>query len=352
MLLSLIIHTASCDNFLACHGLDSYFLALTDSLRFQTLQEIELIFVDAYHEENKARFAAISMLMPYQIKHVPVHPGHRYWMDKGFCFISAAKNTGILHADGQLCVSCDDAEFFPPTLLEHYLNHYQLSGGEVLMHALHKRLRSVQQSQGLLTQPITGDEYVNDHRWAQLVGTGLRHRYGTLLFAGTSFGLEDALRLNGFNERMDGCKGLEDCDFGNRLAMLGRSFQLKQDGFLYILDHPSYSEQPHAGWEPTLDGQTAQMPASVRRPIDNFSAVENYGMYCCATELLDFVANHNPITPQHLAIIQRETLKYRSFDPLSPENKDKLDLWLGTPTFDLRKERAELRASPEWKWSK
>ena len=64
---------------------------------------------------------------------------------------------------------------------------------------------------------------------------------GTWTYAGTSFSLEDALIMNGFNEKMDGCKSLEDCEFGSRLQMLERSFVSDKEGIVYIVDHPSYS---------------------------------------------------------------------------------------------------------------
>jgi hypothetical protein len=350
---SFIVHTASSDDFLSVQGLPSYFLALTDNLRFQTLQDFELVYVDTYHEENKSRFGEIASLLPYPVKHVPLHPNHRYWFDKGYCYISAAKNTGILYADGQLCISCDDAEFFPDHLLELYWHYYVRTEGRMLMHALHRRMRSVSQCQGLLDNPVHSDTlYTNDHRWKSVVRT-YEHPHGSLLFAGTSFALEDALRINGYNERMDGCKSLEDCDFGTRMGLLGRTFVMDDEGFLFILDHPNYADVD-CGWhkEPgaTFDGQETSLPSKPRRKIDNFIAVENYGMLMCATELMDMVANKGEMTPEHMRIIQRETIKYRQFDPLAPENAEKLAVWQGTPTFDLRQERADLRASADWRW--
>jgi hypothetical protein len=51
-----------------------------------------------------------------------------------------------------------------------------------------------------------------------------------------------------------------------------------------------------------------------------------------------------------MKIIQRETIKYRHFDPLSSDNKEKLDIWINTPTFNLKNERKQLRESGDWKW--
>lgn len=342
---SLMIHTASADSFLAEQGIPSYFGALVRCLQHQAFTNFELVYVDTYHEENRERFTDLANVTPFQIKHVAVHPEHRYWYDQGYCYISAAKNTGILYADGELLISCDDAEFFPAQFLEAYWRHYQAGR---YMHALHKRYRSMSVQDGQVVMPLAGDCYINDHRWHRVaVQNPLIHRYGTLCFAGTSFSLGDALMLNGFNERMDGCKSLEDCDFGNRLKWLGRSFALDQAGWAAILDHPSYSEGALTSGP---DGQLTPQTTVLRRKIESFIAVENHGMLRCAVELSDCVANKQPVTPQHLAIIQADTIKYRHFDPLTPEHADKLAIWLATPTFDLRQQREALRHSSDWIW--
>ena len=155
------------------------------------------------------------------------------------------------------------------------------------------------------------------------------------------------MQLNGFNERMDGCKSLEDCDFGCRLRWLGRSFALDTHGWLAIVDHPNYSDIPTT----IADGQQTPMQAPTRKKIENFIAVENHGMLRCGIEIPDPIANKQPLTPAHMSIIQRETIKYRQFDPLAPENADKLAVWLKTPMFDLRAQRTELRNSSDWIWS-
>ncbi len=116
---------------------------------------------------------------------------------------------------------------------------------------------------------------------------------------------------------MDGNKSLEDCEFGMRMARIGCRFILDKEGFVYILDHTSYTDQ-------------------TKNPIQNFIAVENFGMLRCGVELHENIANRparEALTPLHLEIIQRETLKYRKFDPIgTPE----FEVWKQTPSFDLR----------------
>jgi len=348
--ISFIIHTASCDNFLENQGISSYFLAVVENLKRQTLKEFEFIYVDTFYEDNKEKFGSIIPRLPFIVKHVPIHENHRYWYDKGYVYISAAKNTGILYADGELVISCDDAEFFPDDLLQIYWNHYK--SGHCML-GMHKRMKNIKASNGMIDFPISGEIYINDHRLKNLSQDVYKHRNGSWAFAGTSFGLKDALILNGYNEKMDGCKSLEDCDFGDRLIQLGVNFVLDKNGFFYILDHTSYTEyKEKTNWEVGEDcqNQNCQDVTKMKKKIDNLIAIENYGMLLCGRELYEMRANSNPIADKHLEIIRRETLKYRKFDILDESNREKLNIWLGTPNFDLKQEREQLRKSKEWRW--
>lgn len=323
------IHTASCDDFLQCQGINSYFESLINNLSCQTFKNFELVYIDTYYEDNKEKFSKITS--SFVVKHVPIHKNHRYWYDLGNTYISAAKNTGILYADGELVITFDDGEFFPENLLATYWNYYK---NGCLMHAYHKRMKSIDVTDGIVKTPITGDVYINDSR--NFSGDCQTHTNGTWTYAGTSFALEDALTLNGFNEKLDGYKSLEDCDFGIRLTMINRKFVIdKKDGFLYILDHPSYIDRENK-----------------KKKISEFVAIENYGMLCCSRELFEFEANKYPITQRHLDIIKRETMKFRQFDPTSEQDNriQNLNTWMNVPLFNLRQERQELRNSTDWKW--
>lgn len=333
--ISLMIHTASPDHFLERqYGIQSYFEALTACLSRQTFQSFELVFVDACYERNRDRFHARAAAMPFQIKHVPIHHNHRYWFDRGNYFISAAKNTGVIYADGQLAVSCDDAELFPERFLERYWANFQRGR---YMCALHVRLRSLIVRDGLPIWPLEGEAYSNDHRIDKIQGQIMPHPPGALwTFAGTSFSVADAVRVNGFNERMDGCKGLEDCDFGRRLSMLGRTFVADRHGFLLILDHAHYADV------------LRELPES--RKMAYHCAIENFGLLRCADAFGEIVANKGPITYGHIEIIREETIKHRHFDPLAPEHREAFEIWRNTPTFDLAHDRVQARTSSDWRW--
>jgi hypothetical protein len=196
-----------------------------------------LVYVDYYHESNRHNFAELSTNIPFRIKHVPVHENHRYWLEQGLTFIAGAKNTAIIHAEGKLLVTFDDAELFPPHLLQTLWDHY-INKRYVLV--LHKRVKSLKTTNGLPDIPIAGSIYQTDHRWKNL-----KHPIpcpANWAYAGTTFSLKDALEVNGFNERMDGYKSLEDCEFGVRVSNLKRTFVVDPKAYLYIVDHQSYSD--------------------------------------------------------------------------------------------------------------
>lgn len=342
-----MIHTASSDNFLQNQGIPSYFEAVCDCLNRQSFRAFEFIYIDTFYEDNQENFAKIISTLPFQVKHVPIHPGHRYWYDLNHIYISAAKNTGILYADGGLIVTCDDGEFFPEDFLLRYWQNYN---NGYLTHSYHKRMTNIKTENGKPIYPIDGDIYINDHRAKHVENQQTYpHKHGTWAFAGSSFTLVQALQLNGFNEKMDGCKSLEDCDFGTRLGMVGAKFILDKEAYLYIVDHQSYSE---AAVTIGPDGQqTMPLCSPVKQKnITNLIAIENYGICRCSVELLDVRANCGQLTDKHFEIIKRETLRYRGFDPLAEDNKANLDIWLKTPNFDLKKERQILRESADWKW--
>jgi hypothetical protein len=339
--ITVTVRCASRDSFLSSQGLPSYFAAVLACLDRQTFTDFEVVWVDLHHKQNCDAFAAMAMT-DYLVKHVDVHPQHRYWLDQGLAAMAAATNTAILYADAntELIISLDDAEFFDPDFLQRYWDHYHKDFH--FMHAAHRRLHSIKHVCGLPEIPIAGDVFINDSRLPR-VQEALRktkkkvfhHTYGNWLCAGKSFTLQDALTLNGFNERIDGNCCLEDCEFGVRLELLGRKFVYDPDGCVYILDHPSYVDD-------------AEGSIKLSR---NFVAVETFGILRCAVELKDFEANRgHQLSDRHLAIIERETLKYRKFSIFADENKERLAIWKNTPTFDLRQQREELRCSSMWKW--
>jgi hypothetical protein len=321
--ISLIIHTASADNMLQKeHNIDSMFQMYIDCLEQQTFKDFEFILVDGKYDENKESFKNIKT--SFVVKHVPIHDNHRYWFDKNLVHISSIKNTGLLYADGELCISVDDAELFHDKLLDMYWYYYQ-SG--FLMNSLFKRFKTISvNALKRVNMPILGEEYNNDPRFNYLKNENLIHSHGDLLYAGTSFTLNSAIKLNGFNEKMDGCKSLEDVEFGIRLQLLGHKFVMDRRGFVYIIDHS----------------------AEYSNKIENIITKENYGFIQMLYAGSSIIANKVNLTKNELDIINQATIKYRKKE--INYNSEDTTYWLNTPNFNLEKEREELRSSSDWRW--
>lgn len=338
--ISVLMRTASADSFLQSSGIASYFRAFSRNLARQTFSDFELVYVDLHHAENAVLFRGEAATLPFAVKHVGLHTNHRYWYDRGHLALSASKNTGILHADGELCITFDDAEFLPDDLLARYWQYWQ--NDNALLLATHRRLSSIDVADGLPTFPISGDAYISDRRLVGQPDIPARHCNGGWAFAGTSFPLATALAINGFNERMDGQKTCEDCEFGVRLAMAGHEFVTTRADFLYIVDHDGYSPDAITVG---VDGQASPQAvyADAGRPLTAFYAIENSALLTTTIKLLDLKANSGPITTSHLNIIRQKTMASRGFDPLAIDHSEKFKVWMETPTFDLHEEWLAMR---------
>ena len=328
--ISVTLHTASRDNFLASKGIPSAAAMVVDCLNRQTLKSIELVYVDFHHAANASLMERLHASFP--VKHVPVHPEHRYWLDNGHYFIPGAKNTGILYADGELIVSIDDGAIIETDLLEKYWTYYKQEGR--YLQSLYRKHSEIRTENGLPVYPIAGERAIgsqhDDTRASCFPGDALRHEFGEWCYAGSSFALEHVLRVNGVNDRMGGQKSLEDCDLGVRLQQTGGKFVTDKSAWLGYIEHPSYS------------GANRQT---------ELCAIENLAMINIARELGTNVANlPNQIGPRELDIIRKTTLEYRKFDPSSAERSSAFEMWMNVPSFDLKKQRQELRDSSNWKW--
>lgn len=119
--------------------------------------------------------------------------------------ICAYRNTGLIHARGELVVNLDDCCELPPNYLESFW--YAWSKHKVCLAA---------------TWPESGDS-----RPAGVVtGPGQVYGFG-------SYPLEAAVAVNGYDEAYDGGQGLEDADWSTRLYNAGVKMALARfPGFL------------------------------------------------------------------------------------------------------------------------
>lgn len=313
------------------------------SLANQTFKDFELILVDALQSNRDYDFSKL----PFEVKHVPMHPGHRFWLDRKRWSVCGALNTGIIHAEGELIVRIDDCSEFGSDFLQRFWDGYQ-SGYFPL--AMHTRYRDGQQAyynedyrkkgydfareepdrKFILDKVYDEGDPVRDTRWSIVESRGGRMIGPAQWFYGySSFSLEAALKVNGFNELFDGDKGQEDQEMGLRLSMAGYDGLFLLDVNHWVIEH---EHKPISAEIITQDKRNIKC---------------NYAIFLLNKNKKRWRANSERLTEEDLDFIRAESLK----PPCSPRPNfydedcegDLFKLWTSNqPEFDLRVERLEI----------
>jgi len=341
--ISVIMPTAR-DNYCIQGQPNLHFLKPTmESLSKQRFKDFELILVDSLHSTRDYDFSGL----PFPVKHVPVHPLHRFWLNRKRWAVCGALNTGLLYAEGELVVRIDDCSEFDEDYLKKFWEGYQ-SGYFPL--AMHTRYRDGSQAyydenyrqsgydfdreepdrKKILDKVYAEGDPVRDTRWPVVERNG-GHMIGSpqWFYGYSSVSLEAALKVNGFNELFDGDKGQEDQDMGLRLSLAGY-----RDMFLLDLDH----------W--VIEHEHQPIPAEVITP-DQGNIKCNYSIFLLNKRKGRWRANSDRLTKEDLDFIIDESLQ----PPCSPHPNFYIDdcqgklfkLWSDNPPlFDLRDERLEI----------
>jgi len=147
------------------------------------------------------------------------------WHSLGdYATVNNNRNTGILHAKGELLFFLDDLTIFNEHLLQNVWDNYQ-EGFYTTCKAI-KRIKTIE-NKIIGTHKINGlegDTIPNSSTWTY----------------GMSVSMKDCLKINGFDEVWDGSFGGTDLDFGRRLDRVSR-YKRKIGPTIYEFSH--YSEQ-------------------------------------------------------------------------------------------------------------
>ncbi|KKN07879.1 hypothetical protein LCGC14_1062520 [marine sediment metagenome] len=319
------------------------------SLETQTFKDFELVVVDALYPQKREWIEAREWSFP--VKYVPVHPNHRFWLDRGMWNVCGQLNTGILYVEGELIVRIDDCSEFGEDFLQRFWDGYQSGYFPLAMHMKYlkgkparydeeyrkegheaKYSESFEKGEKLeiLKRLYGEDGLVRDTRYQVVKARGGRMIAPPDWYYGySSASLEALLKINGYDELFDGNKSLEDADAGSRLTMAGYGGK-----FLLDIDHQ------------VIEHEHKPIPESlIARGLKPIKC--NWAIYLLNRRKRRWRANSDNLTEEDLEFIRLESLK----PPCSP-NPDFYDencegelwkLWASNqPIFDLRVERLEI----------
>jgi len=197
--ITVIYHTARGDFPMVGRPDDWQFAPFLESLQRQTFRDFHVVVIDALHPDRRWTLEGFPMLkwIPF-----PASP----WWERGYTAISAPKNHGIVHADGELVIQLDDCCEFGPDFLGLCWRAYER--GCIATAILHYHEAGVFKASA--------------GREAGMVNT---YGFPEGAYGYSTFALSDALAINGYDEGFDGAKCLEDADFSARMRLIGRQYR-------------------------------------------------------------------------------------------------------------------------------
>lgn len=257
MKISVILSTAR-DNY-PMIGLPNTFIfePTLSSLENQDFRDFELVICDALYNERKDYFENRELSFP--IRHIPPKPS--VWDKAGAWRVCNMLNTAISYCRGELIVRIDDCSSFNPGFLKRFWRWYRhgyFAQALVVYHHGTRPLVYNEEARKLYhrtsTSPVVENEtyddivkkldslykpgeIIKDSRWRFFEGEDVViGDMKTWFYGYGSFSLEAALKVNGFDEKFDGSKSLEEVDLGSRFSMAGFN-KLIMDESLTVIEH-------------------------------------------------------------------------------------------------------------------
>lgn len=315
--ISCIYVTVREDYSITCNPQLHQFVPMLKSFQRQTFKNFEIVLVDGLYEERKG----YEFPRDLKIKHVPHHPNHRLWLDKGYWSVCEAFNTGIIHSDGELLIFLTDCIVFGKNLLQQYWDWYQkgyfpLCGFKGIGP---KKVKTVQ-GQTSWSWDMDGRlKWLKDNNMDVMINCPADWWFGL-----SSAPISAVLAVNGYDELFDGSKGLEDMDMGARLSMVFPN-RLVLDSRMVVIN----------------------LPANMITRVKDGNFKHNYPLLVLNRKKKRAVANRDKLTEEDIKYIYERTLyegKLMNPNGPNPMNPDDpmFQFWLDhQPIFSLEDERNE-----------
>lgn len=318
---------------------------LVRSLNKQTFKDFELVIVDSLYDDRDTSPLDDAT---FHVNRVPPKPSP--WLDLGMFHSANNFNTGLIHAEGELIVKIDDCMeivnenhlqriwdlynkgFTPLQTFMYYFKGKPAKYRKNLVKEIISMGSFSEYGKSLLSGNWDGvyqkGEQIRDTR-LNLFDTQTKTCTHKWYYGVSSVSLRNALAVNGYDETMDGCRGLEDIDFGLRLELYGvNPFLIDKD--LMLIEHVN-------------DELSKKVITRERRHFRN-----GYLLYYLHKINKRIQANKHILTDQEIEFIRTETInptlpgagrpltrKYE-YDPYL------FDVWVKNQrTFDLQDLRFE-----------
>lgn len=211
-----------------------------NSLSNQSFDDFEVLLCHKYPDDAKGIISKYKSTL--DIKLIKEKPS--IWHDLGnYPTVNNIRNTGLIHANGELILFLDDNTIFSETLLDDMWNSYK-SG----YYGTAKSIRRIK----LMEEPPIVDNRMNRKVYYDNKIYGVENfsnnNIGDIIPVSASWtyccsvSLNDCLSINGFDELYDGNFGGTDEDFGLRLGKVS-NMKRKIIGNIYEFDHESQRQK-------------------------------------------------------------------------------------------------------------
>jgi len=338
-----------------------------DSLEKQGFKDFEVLIADCIHDRRETRVSNYldkksntyrDKTYPFDIIHFQAKSP---WLDRGLWAGQCVWNQGILLARGELVLIFGDCSEPPPHYLEKIWHWYQKgywcmglvvykkAGKILLKDELKEMIPKYEETLGTKTGILAFQRLVNmgwdandvirDSRWVFAEKSGwafIRNVDGAKVLRGktgaqqahgySAFPLSALLRVNGFDENLDGDKALGDQDMGMRLWMAGYDNVLLLDPEVYIYENSHLGVPKEVLW------------------YDGPSIRSNYSLMIL-NELKDrWLGNSYRLTVEEIDYILKHGMSWGFPDKEATGNNEHFKWWLeNPPIFDLAELRWEVQ---------
>lgn len=220
----------------ALHYVEHVLQPTLHCLSEQTFDDFEVLLCHRYPDDAEQLVKDFSNYM--DIKLIKEKPSIWHELGDEFRTVNNIRNTGIIKAKGELLLFLDDYTIFGPDLLQKAWDAYQ-DGYYITARGM-RRIRYNPEAEPKETRTrkaIVDKGIYSSYNFNHVSDGDIIPNSASWTYCCT-VSLEEALRINGFDEIYDGNFGGTDQDFGVRLAKITK-YKRKLLGTVYEFAHKS-----------------------------------------------------------------------------------------------------------------